>query len=328
MIPAMSDAKKTSISGLGAKRLISYAGTLLMIVSLVFIGRRLMTYGIDFSLLRSPPVVFGLILISLIEGMGIIFASLNYRALIKNVSGVVALRPLAMVVYTASNLYKYIPGGVMYVVGRNRLAVETEGLSHAKVAFATVTEGVLAVLGALIIAVIFTMGNFLNFVGRIDVFPRAFSIGLAVTAVIAVLGYLYGDRLSFKMKKFWSTVEILKLRVIAKRLGFGIALMFLYGMTFVATTVLLGQPMTAQLALTLSGLYLLAWLAGFMTPGAPSGLGIREAVMIMFASGLIVESILLSAMVIHRIIIMAGDVAAYGFSMGYAKLDKAVAAEG
>ena len=147
-----------------AKKIISWAGTLLMVVSFGFIAQRFRTYGIDFSWLNSPWVVIGLLAVAFGEGIAMVGASLNFRALVKNISGVIVARPLAMGVYLLSNLYKYIPGGVMYVAGRHRMVVETKTLTHSKLVFATIMEGVLIVIGALIVALVLSFDHTATYV--------------------------------------------------------------------------------------------------------------------------------------------------------------------
>jgi hypothetical protein len=67
---------------------------------------------------------------------------------------------------------------------------------------------------------------------------------------------------------------------------------------------------------------MLSWLAGFLTPGAPSGLGVREVLMMMFMAGTLNEGILISAMFMHRMLTVMGDVIAYGMAFTYAQVKK------
>jgi uncharacterized membrane protein YbhN (UPF0104 family) len=302
------------------KKLVSWLGTVLMLVSVGFIARRLAAYGIDFSLLTSPLVVAGLFAVAFSEGIAMFFAAFNFRALLKNASGVAVEKPLAVTVYLVSNLYKYIPGGVMYVAGRHRMAVETEGLSHAKVAFSTVVEGVLYIVGALIVALVLAFDFSTLYARELGILPIVLLLVGLFVVLAGPLVYYFRHRI----KAFLSTVEIFNFSVFAKRFGFSLGLMFLWGITFLLTLMLLGQPVTASLAPTIVGLYLLAWVAGFLAPGAPSGLGVREAVMLMFLGGIIYTDILLAAMVIHRVITVGGDLFGYLLAMGYAKSKEAL----
>ena len=311
---------------INTKKIVSWAGTLLMVASLVFLARRLFIYNDDFdaSVFLSAGVAIGLITVAIFEGIGILLAATNFRALVKNVSGVLVSRPLAYVVYTISNLYKYIPGGVMYVVGRNRLAVETEELSHPKVALSTVLEGIIIAFAAITLIVITVFDHAAEYIRQAEFeMPRALAITIIVVVVLAVsAAFSFRSKIKEGIGKLFDHMRVLSVLVLIKRFGFGLVLMTLWGGTFLATLMILGQPLAPGQAYMVIGLFLLSWLAGFLTPGAPSGLGIREIVMFMFLGNVLNEEILLSAMVVHRIVAAAGDVAAYGIALGYAHLTK------
>ena len=59
------------------------------------------------------------------------------------------------------------------------------------------------------------------------------------------------------------------------------------------------------------GAYVIAWLAGLVTPGAPAGIGVREIVMYALLHTLISQSDLLTAIVLARIVTVAGDLLFY-----------------
>jgi len=307
-----------------AKKYVSYVGTLLMILSLVFIAQRLMADGGDdvrnlVEYLTSPWVIAGLFGVAMLEGTGILLAGFNFRAIIRNVSGIVVKRPLALAVYTESNVYKYIPGGVMYVAGRNRLAVEIAELSHGKVALATVLEGVGMVIGVIVVTVIFAFDYAVTYISDMAILPTIILIAGVVVIIAALVLYRLRHRIGGVLKNLTSNMETINWLVIAKRIGFSIFLMFSYSATFLLTLTLLGQELDFQLGFAIIGLYLLAWLAGFITPGAPSGLGVREVVMYMFLSDFVSIDILMAAMVMHRVLTVVGDVTSYIFAKFLAK---------
>ena len=307
------------LGAIDAKRIASGAGTVLMLAALFFVARRLMImrYDLDFSILASPRMIIAFLLIVCIEGVGIILASINFRGLVANISGVLCSRSLAVKVYTVSNLYKYIPGGIMYVLGRNRLAIETKELSHGKVALATILEGAIFVVAAIMIAVAYAFDHSIRYIRQVDILSVA-GLLLGLTALISVpIFYYFRHKLSVFFSNFKKSAEGFNFAAFVKRFAFALALVCLWAATFLITLMLLGQPMTTNLGFTIMGLYMLSWLAGLLTPGAPGGLGIREAVMLMFMSGILNERILLSAIVMHRVLNVAGDVAAYGMSFAF-----------
>jgi len=202
----------------------------------------------------------------------------------------------------------------MYVAGRNRLAVEVEALSHGKIALATILEGVGMVIGVVVVAVAFSFDYAVTYVGQMEILPLIVMIVGLVVAVAAVVLYCLRHRIGGGLKRLTSNMETISWSVLAKRVGFSIMLMFLYSVTFLLTLILLGQEMTVDLGFAIIGLYLLSWLAGFITPGAPSGLGVREVVMMMFLGDFVSVTILTAAMVMHRVLTVVGDVCAYTFA--------------
>ena len=57
--------------------------------------------------------------------------------------------------------------------------------------------------------------------------------------------------------------------------------------------------------------YVIAWLAGFLVPGSPAGLGVREVVLLYLLSGHYPESTLLILILASRIVTTFGDVLFY-----------------
>jgi uncharacterized membrane protein YbhN (UPF0104 family) len=57
----------------------------------------------------------------------------------------------------------------------------------------------------------------------------------------------------------------------------------------------------------LCGSYVIAWLAGLITPGAPAGVGVRELVLLFLLGEQIPAADLLLAVVLGRIVTVVGD---------------------
>jgi len=308
------------------KILVSWVGTALMIASLIFLGRRLYTLTTEaeivWSELATTGVVMGFIAVALFEGFGILLMGFNFRALVKNVSGVLVARPLGLVVYTVSNLYKYIPGGVMYVVGRNRLAVETDELGHPEVAVSTVIEGALVAVAAIVIVLVTVFDYTRERLRQTEFSAIFFVVVIAIVVVAVIAAFVFRHKIREGAKKIREHMQVLRPLVLVKRFGFALFIMILWGGTFLATLVVLGLELSPGMTPTIIGLFLLAWLAGFLTPGAPSGAGVREVILLTFMGAMVGEGIVLQAMVLHRILAAIGDVAAYGVAVGYAHIAK------
>ncbi|RJP38308.1 MAG: hypothetical protein C4548_13300, partial [Desulfobacteraceae bacterium] len=72
---------------------------------------------------------------------------------------------------------------------------------------------------------------------------------------------------------------------------------------FMLVTPDIGWPAMPYLA----GAYVLAWLAGFLTPGAPAGLGVRELVLASLLAGLASIPSILFTVLMSRAITAIGD---------------------
>jgi len=309
---------------LNVKKMASWAGSLLMVVSLGFIGRRifLTTDEVDWAIFANPVILGALISVALLEGVGILATALNYRAMVANVSGIKVKYPLALVVYTVSNLYKYIPGGVMYVLGRNKMAIDTDGLSHAKVGIATFLEGATIAIAAIAVAFTFSFRHTMEYLQQVEFAAWLLILIAAVLVILACAVFYFRAKLHKLWLKLKEGTKDLRPMVMARRLLFALILIILFAFTFLATLMLLGQEVTLRLGITIMGLYMLSWVAGFLTPGAPSGLGVREFVMVMFMGDTLNEAILVSAMVMHRLLTMTGDISAYGMALAFARFVK------
>ncbi len=63
--------------------------------------------------------------------------------------------------------------------------------------------------------------------------------------------------------------------------------------------------------LNVVGVFALAWVAGFVTPGAPAGLGVRDAIMVAGLSPVYGAGTALGVTVIMRLATSAGDALAF-----------------
>ena len=108
----------------------------------------------------------------------------------------------------------------------------------------------------------------------------------------------------FKSKKFLPTM----LQCI---LGYS-SVFIIYGLILlvILVSVLQCHLTWGQCGKVISG-FILAWLIGFIVPGAPGGIGIREFVLITIMTSFVAEQYILFAVILHRIITVIGDLLTY-----------------
>jgi hypothetical protein len=93
-----------------------------------------------------------------------------------------------------------------------------------------------------------------------------------------------------------------------KALGWQAAFLLSSGVLFGGVLALLGtDSIRAGDWVTVVGAYVLAWLAGLVTPGSPAGLGVRELVLLVLLGSRVPESDLVQAVVLARAVSVLGD---------------------
>jgi hypothetical protein len=94
----------------------------------------------------------------------------------------------------------------------------------------------------------------------------------------------------------------------------------LVAVAYLIVLTVLGQAVTFEMVPRIIGLFALSWMIGFVVPGAPGGLGIREAIFLMFMGDTLCETILISSVIIHRLACIFGDILAYVVALIYNKI--------
>ena len=111
----------------------------------------------------------------------------------------------------------------------------------------------------------------------------------------------------------WRIVSLLVVRTVVYYAMF----LTLSGVLFVALVnlVSVGIDPSAAIVFPVIGAYVLAWLAGLVTPGAPAGIGVREMVLLILLNGLVSQAELLLAVLLGRLVTVGGDMVFLGIAL-------------
>ncbi len=71
-----------------------------------------------------------------------------------------------------------------------------------------------------------------------------------------------------------------------------------------------GQPRLSKV-LRLIAAYMIAWVFGFVIPGAPGGIGVREMALTLLLAPVMGRDKIVVLSVMHRLVTVLGDVLAY-----------------
>ena len=270
------------------RKLLSWTGSALSLFAIIFVVRKLKHYGneIDYSLFVS--LVFPLIILSVAYGASNLLLTFAWKDLLKHF-GVSVDFGWAVRIYGVSQLAKYVPGNIFHFVGRQALGLDA-GLPGWPLAKSAIWEiGVLAISGSL-----FTILILHYFYTEISVM---LTLGMFLLAVLVTTWF----------SNLWFS------RWIAQAIGWYIVFLALSGTIFsVVFSLIVSSAFTpSSEVIIVCGAYVIAWLTGLVTPGAPAGVGVREFVLYAILYSFVNEADLLTAIVFGRVITVVGDVLFY-----------------
>jgi hypothetical protein len=270
------------------RKLLSWTGSALSLFAIIFVVGKLKHYSneIDYSLFVS--LAFPLIILAFAYGASNLLLTFAWKDLLKHF-GVSVDFCWAVRIYGVSQLAKYVPGNIFHFVGRQALGLDA-GLPAWPLAKSALWEiGLLAISGSL-----FTILILHYFCIEISLI---LSLGMFLLAIMITIWF----------SNLWFS------RWIAQAVGWYIVFLALSGTIFLAVFLLIVSSAITPGSefLIVCGAYVIAWLAGLITPGAPAGVGIREFVLYAILHSFVNESDLLTIIVFGRIITVVGDILFY-----------------
>jgi len=229
---------------------------------------------------------------------------------------------LAIGIYLKANIGKYLPGNVMHFAGRNLLGSRMN-IRQINIAVSTFLEIALTALSALLVVIIFAF-RYLLVVAIIMLQNRIyFNIFMIVivTCVLLTFGVIvYCNKHPNCLEKYMYLFSFKFLKVILKVVPVYVGIMILYGLVSVGIIAwILGGTVTPENVVSTVALYIISWLAGFVIPGAPGGIGIREAISILLLSKIYGMDTVALAAVILRAATILGDLLSFLVGIIYFK---------
>ncbi len=293
------------------KKGVKVLGKLVSVLSIVFIVYAVYKLGFDFSAVDNWGIFLGVSLLCTIAKCITVYMSGNvWYGWLSFFSGKKNQRKEAICVYAKANIGKYLPGNVMHYVERNLFA-DKMGISQKKLAISTVMEVLSLVTVSLVIAVVFAFNQLEQALYHVlgenygMIILAVVLVGIAVV-VVAVL--LFRKKL-LGILQGYSIVEFIK-TFLKNMVWYALVLVTLGAIMVVLYCYMGGQFDLESAKLIISG-YIIAWVLGFIVPGAPGGIGVRELVITLLLGSVVGESMVVTLSVTHRLITIIGDFMAY-----------------
>lgn len=293
------------------KKYYKVIGTIVTVIALVFVVKKIVTMDVDWSMFASGRIIALIGGCVLVQTAVILFMSMPWVRFVRILSGTNIPMKDALPVYTKSNLMKYVPGNIFQYVGRNQLAADLK-ISHVDVACATVLDIVCSMVTPLLLIVVLMGKNMLELIRAYSTnFLLVLGAGIAVLVLLLLLlRWKFCEPLQRYFEKYR---KLLNRKILIRVLG----VFLLYVVQYIISTAMYAVPAVflfdvpaEKLGLFL-GTYLFSWIIGFITPGAPGGIGIREAVMMLMCGSFLDTNTIMLYAVTMRLISTFGDIAAF-----------------
>jgi len=306
------------------KKYIKIIGNIITVIAIIFVVKKLFENDIDYSILFNKENILPVIICTIILTSIVILNCISWKKLVHIISEISIPFKEAVTVYTKSNILKYLPGNVFQYVGRNELAINL-GIRHTDVASATVLDVVMMVAASFLISLILLKGAILDiFLTYKDTFVIVAGVVIVIAiAVIIVVSLCFKDKFKafllrflnvFKKKNIMATISCM-LYYISVTLISSLLYMLVLGLV-------LKQNINMDLFMNICGAYTLSWLIGFITPGAPAGIGIKEAVMLAVTNGLLSQNVIVLSLLVLRILTIFGDILGFAIVQLIVKIKK------
>jgi len=203
--------------------------------------------------------------------------------------------------FARSQIVKYLPGNVFHIAGRHALG-RRQGVPHPVLLGATAYE----ILGLLLAASWIALVGYLplGLPGEAGRERSVLVVGLMALGA-AVLATWVGSRLAGRFP------GLPLLHVGAARLLASVAVYSVFFLVAGLPLILLAMNLAGGVAgtalVTLTAAFAISWIAGFITPGAPAGAGVREATLVLLLAPIVGHATALALSVLLRAVTLGGD---------------------
>lgn len=295
-----------------AKIWIKYIGNLLTLFAIIFVLKKLLQTDVDYNILFKARNILPIILIIMVQTIINATNVIPWRTLVQAISNKKVPFKSALPVFVKSNLMKYIPGNVFQYIGRNELAVN-QNISHVEVAFSTMLDVLLNVVSAGLISCLFLYSFIFDFLSTyLNNYNSILWIVLVFLILIFVIIYLLRKKIVATYQKYAHFFTVKTMKNIGGCLIYYMIVMMLSSLMFsIILHWVLAVNLSLDVSINLFSAYTLAWLVGFITPGAPAGIGIKELVMVAVTGNVVPYSTIALGMILLRILTIIADILSY-----------------
>ncbi len=217
-------------------------------------------------------------------------------------------------IYGRSQIAKYLPSNVLHFAGRQMLGKKL-AWQQGDIALASLLEIILLCAASMLLAG----------VSALTIGQRVFEVvPPSVVIILTFLGFVTLWFLLSKLKKIPFIPYTLKIHQSSALFSINMLLwslvqylLFFVGCTVILALIYLGfdLPLDYHRVALLAYGFAISWLIGYVTPSAPGGLGVREAVFVLLLGSTLGEANAVMIAVLFRLMTIVGDVLFFGVAL-------------
>ena len=208
-------------------------------------------------------------------------------------------------IYAQTQLAKYIPGNVAQFAGRQFVGRQASW-THSGLFLSTVFELLSLIAASAILASIAVVGGAYEAIG-VDVW-QASAIAVLLVVLVLLALRIAPRLLAGRWPEIAQRLAVLRVRDLWPVFAGHTLFFVLSGLILVAVTgVAMRAPVPYENWPALIGLFAVAWIVSTLTPGAPSGIGVRELVFVAGLSLTVPTGGTILAAALLRMVTVGGD---------------------
>jgi len=221
---------------------------------------------------------------------------------------------ICLAVYGRTQIAKYLPGNFFHYPSRHVMGNRV-GFNHPALVGAMVFEIIgLLVAGGIISLVGFPKGIYFgnSIILRLAILPLILIFPLIIQ--FGLVHFSIGRKLGFPEKPIWNGFKELVPVWSIYLVFFLLEGLILWGIVGGSTGMWFNVPF-----IYIFSAFTISWVVGFLTPGAPAGLGVREAITILILTNFIGAPAAAFVALISRLVATLGDLVYFSLSFPLAR---------
>ncbi len=282
------------------------AGLAALAVSAVFLAGRLRSSWDAVAALEPGRAAATAGQAALAYGVLCLALGTGWRRLLQAASGRAVAWGTAHRMYARSQVAKYLPGNVLHFGGRHALGVAA-GFAHGALAQAALLEAASLLLASAAVAA-GGAAFFVHLPGRVSAVRLA---ALLLGAAAAPFALNAVARRADRLRRWgWRPLDTGALaRDVLPALAVHAAFFLGAGLVLLGIVSRTAPGAAGGIAVTgrVLAAFALAWILGYVTPGAPAGLGVREAVLTAALAPALGDAAALESALLLRVATVMGD---------------------